>query len=250
VNTRLPAERKAGEAVRAALRLLAVRAERDLRRIADAPEERIHDLRTAMKRFRSLLGLARDSLPKRVRRAMRERVRVLKDGLAGSRDDAVIVKTVGAVLDASAMERLGLRPRHAGSAAAVPESLFDAAAELKLLTETLDLDGMKAGELMDGWRRTVRACGKARRKARESGDAHDFHRWRKRVKDLWYQSEALARRSRKAANAVKPAKALSDCLGLEHDLTMVLESVKGLTSKDRAALAARRDELRAAALEA
>jgi CHAD domain-containing protein len=250
VNARLPAERNAGEAVTAVLRALATRAARDLRRIADAPEERIHDLRVAMKQFRSLLGLARDSLPKRVRRAMRERVRVLKDGLAGSRDDAVIVKTVEAVLGGDAVTRLGLRPPHGSAAAAVPEALFDAAAELKLLTETLDLEGMKEGELLDGWRRTVRACGKARRKAKASGDAHDFHRWRKRVKDLWYQSEALARRSRKAAKAVKPAKALSDCLGLEHDLTLVLESMKGLTSKDRAALGARRDELRVAALEA
>ncbi|MGH8048520.1 MAG: CHAD domain-containing protein [Chthoniobacterales bacterium] len=248
MSLRLPAGKKPGAALRAVLLLLARQARRDLERLADAPEAHIHSLRTGMKKYRSLLRLARGDAKRKLRAALMERVRVLKDGMAGSRDDAVIFKTVRRVLGEEAAERLGLKCPHAEGKTRAPKALLLAAFELGVLTDSLDLDAMNTAKLTRRWEDTIRRRDKARRSAKSSGDAHDFHMWRKRVKDLWYQSDALSSRLKKTAAAVKPAKKLSDELGLEHDLTLVLESVKNLTDADRAALDAKRGQLRDVAL--
>jgi len=250
MSLRLPAEQKPGAALRAVLLSLARQAKRDLDRLSDFPEARIHSLRTGMKKYRSLLRLARGGVKKRLRAALLERVRVLKDGLAGSRDDAVIFKTVQRVLGEETAHRLGLKCPHAESRTHAPKELLAAAIELDALTEALDLTLLDGKKLAANRARTIRKGKEARRSAKKSGDAHDFHDWRKRIKDLWYQSEALSSRSKKSAAQVKSAKKLSDTLGLEHDLTLVLESVKHLLGEDRSKLTARRQELRASALAA
>jgi CHAD domain-containing protein len=250
VSLRLSVKQKPGAALRSVLLSLARQAGRDIDEIAKAPEAHIHSLRTGMKKYRSLLRLARGNVEKSLRAAILERVRILKDGLAGSRDDAVIFKTVQRVLGEADAQRLGLKCPHAGKKTRAPKTLQVAAIELDVLTEAVDPGSMSERKLMERWKRTIARRDRAKRKAAKSGDAHDFHMWRKRVKDLWYQSEALASRSKKAAAEVKPAKRLSDDLGLEHDLTLVLESVMNLTDADRAALTAKRAELRTAALVA
>lgn len=203
-----------------------------------------------MKKFRSLLRLAHGVVGKPCRRALLERVSVLKDGMAGSRDDVVIFKTVRRVLGAGVVERLGLKCPHAGRTTRAPQALVAAAAELCVLTEALEFDGLKASGLRKSWKRTLRKCRDARRAAKRSGAPHDFHTWRKRVKDVWYQGEALAGRWADCAAAVRPAKKLADVLGFEHDLTLALESVPALSDGENSRLRKKREKLRSAALAA
>jgi len=244
VSLRLPPKLKPGAGLRAVLRSLAMQAKRDVERMADQPEQRIHSLRTSMKKFRSLLRLADAWMAKLQKKALRERIRVLKDEMAGSRDETVIYKTVEKVLGEGSARRLRLKCPRTASAVTAPLSLLMTAEELVVLTETLAWDKVGMGKLRDRWKVSLHDARRARREARHSGVAHDFHMWRKRVKDIWYQSATLDGLEKKIGTVGKDAKKLSEMLGDEHDLTMVLEAVKKLTAEDKAALENARDRLR------
>jgi hypothetical protein len=244
VSLRLPPKLKPGAGLRAVLRSLAMQAKRDVERMADHPEQRIHSLRTSMKKFRSLLRLADAWTAKLQKKALRERIRILKDEMAGSRDETVIYKTVEKVLGEKSVRRLGLKCPRTASAATAPLSLLMTADELVVLTETLAWDKVGVGKLRERWKDSLGDARQARQEARHSGVAHDFHMWRKRVKDIWYQSAALDRLGKKIGAVGKDAKKLSEVLGEEHDLTMVLEAVKKLTPDEKATLENARGRLR------
>lgn len=247
MSLRLSAKMPPGAGLRTVLLALARQARRDVERVADGPEKRIHRLRTGMKKYRSLLRLARKDPGRRMRRALVERVRGLKDGLAGSRDEAVIYETVRRVLGPESVDRLGLQCPHEAAGTCAPEAMRLAAVELAALTESLDLADLDAEKLKRRWERSARRMRAAAQDAARTADAHDFHDWRKRVKDLWYQSAALAGLDRRIAAARRSAGRLSELLGAEHDLTLVLDTVRGLRPSERRALRAERERLRAAA---
>ena len=82
-----------------------------------------------------------------------------------------------------------------------------------------------------------------------------MHEWRKRVKDLWYESRLLADVCGPSiAGQAKDAHALADLLGDEHDLAILdqrlARGVPAPVDVDgvRELIAHRRDELRAEAL--
>ncbi len=248
MSLRLPARRAPGAGLRVVLVSLARQAKRDIEEVADQPEERIHRLRTGMKKYRSLLRLARGDVKRRLKDALRERIRMLKDGLAGSRDDVVIFKTVQAVLGKKGARRLKLKSPHGRGKVAAPPALLVAADELVVLTGTLELDDLDEKELRRHLMRSLRKTQKAMSVASRSGDARDFHCWRKHVKNVWYQSTALGGLGKKIDGLRKPAQKLSEVLGDEHDLTIVLTTVENLTPADRAVMEDARQRLRAAAL--
>jgi CHAD domain-containing protein len=142
-----------------------------------------------------------------------------------------------------------LHPPQVEPGSHAPEPLHLAVAELVALTEALDLSALDESDLKQAWHRTCRRARKAMKAAAKSGGAGDFHAWRKRAKELWYQSEALAKHDDTIAEACKPAEKLSDLLGDEHDLTITLEAVDGLSRGDRARLRAAREETRESALQ-
>ncbi len=247
MSLRLSSEGSPGEALRRVLLALARQAQRDIKRVGEAPERRIHGLRTGMKKYRSLLRLARGGMKTRQKKALLERVRVLKDGMAGSRDEVVIFETVRHHLGAAAIRRLGLKRPHEEAKAEAPETLLLAADELVLLSETLALDDLDADDLESRWKRSLRRTRKAMKAAGQSGEDGAFHFWRKHAKDVWYQSAALGGFGKKMAAQGKFAKRLSEVLGDEHDLTIVLASLKDLTTEDRGACEEARADLRASA---
>jgi hypothetical protein len=68
------------------------------------------------------------------------------------------------------------------------------------------------------------------RRAQITGQASDFHAWRKRVKNLWYQLRLAARLVSGLSRQIEEFKALETALGEEHNLVVLR---KKLTS-DRA----------------
>jgi CHAD domain-containing protein len=248
MKLRLPSEKPAGEGLKHVLLRLARQARRDIERLADDPAGRIHTLRTGMKKYRALLRLAARAMKKPMRQAMRDRAAWIKDALAGARDEHVVHAAVRRVLGEEAVARLGVHPPHMEPGSHAPEPLHLAIAELVALTEALDVSALDESDLERAWRRTRRRARKARKVAAKSAAAGDFHRWRKRAKEWWYQSEALERCDDGIAEACKPAEELSDLLGEEHDLTIALETVRGLTRGDRARLRAAREQARETAL--
>jgi CHAD domain-containing protein len=245
----LPPGKPAGEGLESVLLRLARQARNDIEALGQDPAGRIHDLRTGMKKYRALLRLAACAMKKSMRRAMRDRAAWIKDALAGARDEHVVHGTILRVLGGEAVARHGLHPPQVEPGSHAPEPLHLAVAELVALTEALDLSALDESDLKQAWHRTCRRARKAMKAAAKSGGAGDFHAWRKRAKELWYQSEALAKHDDTIAEACKPAEKLSDLLGDEHDLTITLEAVDGLSRGDRARLRAAREETRESALQ-
>jgi len=69
------------------------------------------------------------------------------------------------------------------------------------------------------------------------------------VKNVWYKSAALEATGKKIAAMRRPAAKLGELLGDEHDMTIVLETVRDLTAEDRAVLGEERRRLRLRAFE-
>jgi CHAD domain-containing protein len=81
----------------------------------------------------------------------------------------------------------------------------------------LERGGWEAVE--PGLRRSYRDGRQGFSRARSDPAAADWHGWRKRVKDLWYQERLLAPAGGPAIDGqAKDAHALADVLGDEHDL--------------------------------
>jgi CHAD domain-containing protein len=250
MKLRLPRGKAAGERLKSVLLRLARQAQGDIEELGQDPAGRIHDLRTGMKKYRALLRLAGCAMKKPMRGAMRDRAAWIKDAMAGARDEHVVHGAIHRVLGEDAVARLGVRPPRIESGSHAPEPLHLAAAELVALTEALDVSTLDESNFKKAWRRTRRRARKAMKAAAKTGAAGDFHAWRKRAKELWYQSEALECLDDDISCARKPAEELSDLLGDEHDLTITLETVRGLTRGDRARLRAARDRARESALHA
>jgi hypothetical protein len=245
----LPSKLPPAEGLRAVLLSLARKARTDILHIAEDPEDRIHELRTGMKKYRALLRLACDVIPKRQRKAILAQVRAIKDAVATSRDDLVIFKTVQNGLGDETIRKLGLKHPHEGEPEVFSDSLQVAGRELVKLTAALDFDELSSRDLCRKWKRNVRHAREAMKTAAKSDEATNFHEWRKAMKDLWYQSDSLRCLSPKIDAFREPAEHLSDVLGAEHDHTIVLGAVKDLEDHDRAHLEGERHRLRKEAIK-
>ncbi len=114
--------------------------------------------------------------------------------------------TILRVLGDEAVARHGLHPPHVEPGSHAPGPLHLAVAELVALAEALDLSALDESDLKRAWHRTCRRTRKAMKAAAKSGGASDFHAWRKRAKELWYQSEAIAKLDDKIAGPANPRK--------------------------------------------
>ena len=234
------------EAVREAIRRCAGeqldQAMRELTKRVDAdPVAAVHSARKSIKKERSLLRLARGSMKRGQRRRENAALRHAARGLSTARDAEVMLKTlddlseryVGQLPETTfhrIRERLerrrdAERRQLIGSAAA-----GEAADELHVVRSRqpdwrLNRGGWEAVE--PGLRRSYRDGRKLFSQAQSHPESVDWHGWRKRVKDLWYQERLLARVGGPVvAGQAKDAHALADVLGDEHDLGVLKETLE------------------------
>jgi CHAD domain-containing protein len=234
------------------------------------PVEAVHSARKAIKKERSLLRLARGSMKSGQRCRENAALRHASRGLATARDAEAMLDTLEA-----------LSKRYVGQ---LPEATFDqirARLQERRDVERSQLIGSSvAGEAADelhavrsrqaGWRlasggweavelglrRSYRDGRRAFSRAKSHPETADWHAWRKRVKDFWYQQRLLAPAGGPVINGqAKDAHALADILGDEHDLgvlKMTLESEQMTPPVDLDAvielIGYRRRELRAEAV--
>jgi CHAD domain-containing protein len=240
----MPYRFQSDEAVRAAVLRCAGeqldQAMRELTEHVDAdPVEAVHSARKAIKKERSLLRLARGSMKPGQRRRENAALRHAARGLSTARDAEAMLETLGA-----------LSKRYVGQ---LPEATFVQIRERlkdRRDAERSQLIGSAvAGEAADelhavrarqpGWRlerggweavepglwRSYRDGRHGFSQARSHPATADWHGWRKRVKDLWYQQRLLAPAGGPVIDGqAKDAHALADLLGDEHDLG-VLEAM-------------------------
>jgi len=235
--------------IRSALEEHALRAGEAVTNLEAEPADEIHEIRTRMKKVRALVKLLpMNRAPKRAKRIKRL-IKKLKDELASDRDDYVLQKAFASLDDnANSPEAQTSNPP---SSDLIVELLV-ASEQLRAQIAAIPNNLCKPKRVRKSYLETYRAGRKAMRTAGDEGTPEAFHEWRKRVKELWYQSSTLASWEENV-QLVPGAKDLSDTLGELHDLDLLSERFSEFAREQpdeaRRKLDERRTKLRSQALE-
>jgi CHAD domain-containing protein len=227
-------------------------------------EEAVHEARKDMKKLRALVRLVRDEIGGDAYRRENARFRDAGRELAGVRDADVMLATLA-----------DLERRHPDDLAEATGPLRQALEAHKIRTaagargpasahvvETLTTARRAVGRwpveqdsfdaIAGGLRRVYRRGRRSYRAARAEPTTENLHEWRKRVKDLWYHLTILRDTWRPVMEALADeAHTVSERLGDDHDLAVLLARAEEAAPESAAALAPlverRRAELQAEA---
>ena len=198
---------------------LVASAQRDVTRLQGHAEAvATHQLRVRMKKLLALLQLGHGCVLDHTFEVMRMHIRAVKNACAGNRDRVVRDRLVGKL-----SRRVHVAPPHeallSGEAPPLPSPSYlrHQLCALEQLVRKSRIERLTPAELVAAHAITYR---KGRRMMKEAlgGQRTDtLHRWRHRVKELHYQSLALARLPG-TTRRVRRARKLGSILGREHDL--------------------------------
>lgn len=217
---------------------------------------RIHEARKRLKRLRALLDLVEQSAERGARRALIEASRNAAQLLAAPRGHAALLHCYETLVAAQPeCENPALRRELAERAASVNAEgdALEAAARIlhdaRPSAKSLNVAGSEFEVIEAGFRATYRRAQKALARAREHGDAADFHAFRKPCKRHLYQLRLLEG----AWPALMQAQALAidgigELAGEHHDLCLLSTEVARVLEGDAArdlkrAIARRASEL-------
>ena len=170
--------------------------------------------------------------------------RIFRDtgrGLSGARDAEVLTETlddlVGRYRDEIAEGAFaGLREALDTDAKAAREHIGDDAGKIDEVRATLSAardrvvtwplsENGDAGMLADGFERIYKRGRRALKAAERDGGDEDLHELRKRAKDLWHAAQVLRPVAPKRMKGIgRHAHGLSDLLGDDHDLAVLMEA--------------------------
>jgi CHAD domain-containing protein len=215
------------------------RAERQLS-ASESLEVATHETRKSLKRIRALLRLAQPGLGDAVCRAENARFREIAALLAPARDSDVLVETVtkletlpGEVANAAlaAVKKLILDARERsqpGRSEGTREAL-EKLAQAKKKFRRLKLEPDDFSTIERGIAQSYRRGRHAFAAAYADGADEAFHEWRKAVQQHWRQMALISRAWPALFEArVEAARALSQLLGDDHDLFLLVEYVRAL----------------------
>lgn len=204
-------------------------------------KEHFHEARKHVKKARAVLRVLRETMgEKRFRRENRE-YRDVGRALSGVRDAQVLADSFESLMkrfDAPA-RRDAFRSVESGIAAHAErmtekllgdrEALDEA--ERRLVAARRRVSRFARGKgwraIEGGIRRVYRSARRSYRNAYEAPSDSAFHEWRKSVKYLRYQVQLLGGSWEGPLEALRgELHALSDCLGLDHDLAMLRDTVE------------------------
>jgi CHAD domain-containing protein len=200
-------------------------------------DEAIHEARKSVKKIRAALRLVEGNLGESFPRENR-RLRDTGRQLANFRDAAAAIEIFDKVM-ASQAEETGLSSirrvlqrykRETAQGAGVRAVLDKLVVVLSSTNERvkewpLDADGFPV--IGKGLQRTFRRGRKAMAAAQKDESPVNYHDWRKRVKDHWYQLMLLEHLWTAPLRAqMKTLKELETCLGDDHDLVLLLEKLE------------------------
>jgi CHAD domain-containing protein len=207
-------------------------------RIRNPTSDRVEDLhfvRVTIKRLRAILRLIRPAIKKRAFDRENVRLRTAARRLSSARDADVARQTLATLpfakqreMDSAAVALAGLRKN------GTPEA--DMSKTMKVTA--LDLDQTRRNlhrlqisrhewkAIEPGLRKVYRQCRKRMRHALGRGDDDAYHKWRIRVKRLYYELQMLqsvwpARLTKMVARLNK----LQDQIGADHDLVVLKRSL-------------------------
>jgi CHAD domain-containing protein len=233
--------------------------------------EAVHCARKDIKKARAVVRLVRANLKKPSYRRIIDWLREAAQKLAGPRDAYVRLRTLEKLrqhfkgqLAPAALRQIHIELRHVSEEAM---KRFTKKKTKRSATRTLrrgekkfrlQICGKEWKALGPGVKRTYAAGRRAYQEVLQNPAPENFHRWRKRVKDLWYHVRLLDRAWPEQMEALaKELKTLSDHLGDDHDLVVLSQDIqeKGYGQEHpreqetlHALIGERQRELRAAAL--
>ena len=235
VSPTLLASKNPGKDVQEILRRLVAAVKGDIEALPDRTEDRVHDIRVRMKKFRAVLRLAGAALKPGTLEKSDKLARNLKDHFGSARDNDVQKELLLDLLEKNealaAVETLGLKagdPRlEAGTAPA-----RETCAKLAALVDHYHLAKLTCDDLFEAWLAGYRGSCRAMRACRkDAGDDFLFHEWRKRVKAFLYQSATIGR---PLDTYVLRADRLASVLGSHHDLAILTDRLGGCLAGSKA----------------
>jgi CHAD domain-containing protein len=209
----------------------------------DDVAEAVHEARKSLKRLRAVVRLARDPLGDEIYRSENRAYRDTGRELSAARDAQVLGETLDALIDRYRREIdddafAGLREAIAADAKAAHERIAaDAgaveevraglgAARDRVATWPLPEDE-DASVLAPGFERIYKRGRRALKAARQDPSDESMHELRKRAKDLWHAAQILRPVSpRRMKRLARRAHTLSDLLGDDHDLAVLLDAAR------------------------
>jgi hypothetical protein len=195
---------------------LCAQAVKDVAKIPLWPSNSIHALRKRMKKLQSLLRLVPPGAQPAALRELRDSIRKLKGAVAAQRDTDVL----------SALGRdLGGRTRPPQSAPIDPVPILRLAYALTRQVHALDLAALTWERVERRYQKTCRRAQQAWQVARHQPEGEPLHDWRKRVKDLYYQTLALQRWLRRPKR-LRRTHQLGALLGHRLDLDLYRAQLK------------------------
>ncbi len=207
-----------GRQLQRLLHQLCERAQDDVTRLAQHEETATHQLRVRMKKLLALLRLARTGIAEHTMRSFRQHIRAVKNACAGNRDRVVQDKLIDKLtrrfhLEPKHRPQLDGRPQTAPSASALRHQLH----ALGLLIDSTCIESLSADQILEEHARCQRKGRRLMKQSCESTSHDTLHRWRHRVKDLYFQSLALPHLPG-ARRRIKRAQRLGHLLGRDQDL--------------------------------
>jgi CHAD domain-containing protein len=210
-------------------------------------EPHVHEARKSVKKARAVVRLLRQAGTPGIRKAER-RLRDAGRTLSDLRDAAAVVATLDRVrqsfprrlsrhthaivhrdLARASARRVADVGRH-GRVARAAEALH----AIRQSAATWKIPSVDPLDLPDLLKTGYRAARKAMRRAEKSTCADDLHRWRKRVKTLWYQLRLLEGSMPALGDTIRDLDKLETILGEHHDLSVLEATIADDASLRRA----------------
>jgi CHAD domain-containing protein len=224
---------------------------------ADDAVTAVHEARKDLKKTRALLRLVRPALGRRAYRRENDALRDIGLALSGARDADVRIATARSLaehatgrLPADVFDALDEALALEGAGGAHDPARFTPAIEAlrgaELRVEAWPLEDADWDAVLAGLTRAYARGRDAFATARTTPQPELLHAWRKRAKDLWYHQRLLAPAWPDVLGAqAEAAHVLSELLGDDHDLAVLVERLADQAPPLAPVVDARRVELRA-----
>ena len=203
----------------------------------NALPDRVHDVRTYIKKLRAILHLASPVISKRHREHAAALLRNAAARLAPLRDSEVLLRTLDNLLeehvffaDSFSSLRAGLadtaEQRRRNDAKKIP-LVLGCLRKLKASVEEWPLEKLEAGDLKNRIRRSYRRGRIAMKHCCSEAEPDAFHLWRKQVKLLWYQLRITAPFwKNQAADLIDTTDKIGQLAGEERDLSLLRDALE------------------------
>jgi hypothetical protein len=207
-----------GRKLKRLLHQLCERAQDDVRRMSSYEEAATHQLRVRVKKMLALLRLARAGIDEHTMQAMRLHLRTVKNACAGNRDHVVQSKLIDKLT-----RRFHLAPKHRPQLTGRPPCAPPASClhhqlyAMGQLIERTCIESLSEEQILEEHARCYRKGRRLMKESFETTDKRTLHRWRHRVKDLYFQSLTLPHLPG-AERRIKRAQRLGHLLGRDQDL--------------------------------